>query len=553
MTNINLVIILLILLFSSGIILVYFRSGVIKLEFAIILSFMCILSSVIYTNFFNFFQIYPKDYIYKLQRGDQPLKTYTHWHEIYHYYLGAKYFPELGYNGLYEAVLLADSKSVKPMITKNFLRSLREPTYPITREEGLKRAKEEFLPKFTTERWAEFKGDLEQMKEFAADDWLDLGMFDAGYNPPPTWAVLGYNISNLISINQSEAFFDLRPSWYQMEFLPLIDLAMLLILCLLIFRYFGFVYFSCFVLLFTTSYVAGMGWISGSLLRYTWFFALSLGILFLLKERFLLAGCFLALSTMDRIFPIVFAVSAGLGLIAKFLMNRNNENYKNIVNYTKAFLITAIIMFSISVMQFGFDSWKSFFTKIEAHNKMFFVHHIGYKRLAVFDAKTTPAQSFWWEDGLDRFRNWNDVLNKKWQDNKNYHYMIFAVLIISIICSFSVISIAEFCLLLGGFLLYFLAIPANYYYIYFPIISLVLLASNKNIYSYIILASIFVLWGYLQYCPNFSNDELINNYYICLGFFTFFVTWIFTRLLQSYLFYKTSLDLPKTGTYSNLL
>src|SRR5580692_10678889 len=42
----------------------------------------------------------------------RPVKQVRHWplqfHELFHYYLGAKYFRELGYGGLYDCTALAD-------------------------------------------------------------------------------------------------------------------------------------------------------------------------------------------------------------------------------------------------------------------------------------------------------------------------------------------------------------------------------------------------------------------------------------------------------------
>lgn len=532
MPVIYLILILTIISISLGIVLYCYRKGNIGTEIKVIFIGLLLISCYIYTNQFNFFSLFPKDYYYRSTEGNKPLKSYTHWHEIFHYYLGAKYFKELGYNGLYEGVLLADSESLKPMASKNYIRSLRAPTYPVTRKIGLERAKEEFRPKFTLSRWQEFKGDVEALKNVAANSWLDLALFDAGYNPPPTWAVFGSNLANLIPIQQNEAFFEARPSWYQVEFLPLFDLAMLLILLFTIYKYFGFLPFFTFTMLFCTSYVAGSSWISGSLLRYTWFFTLCMGIIFLIKEKYELAGIFLGISTMDRIFPVIFAFGAGLNLLFSYLKTIETKDFKKVFRYSASFLVTTLIMFLISLGQFGFEKWGGFFEKIDEHNSMFFVHHIGYKRIAVYDSDTTPSQNFWWEDGLDRFRGWNKNLNEEWQKGKTINYLVFVIVISVMAIAISSLHAAESAAMFGGVILFLFAIPANYYYIYFPLISLVILTQNYSKFNYFILSLPFILWAYTRLALLISNDDLVQNYYICIGFFIFFLLWIGTRVLE---------------------
>jgi len=59
---------------------------------------LTVLSLGVYFEFFN-------------PRVHQP--NYYHRHEVYHYYLGSKYFDELGYKRLYECSLVAESETGK--------------------------------------------------------------------------------------------------------------------------------------------------------------------------------------------------------------------------------------------------------------------------------------------------------------------------------------------------------------------------------------------------------------------------------------------------------
>lgn len=476
-----------------------------------------------YSGHGQWFNIWPKDEVYKEQRGDRPLKAYLHWHEVYHYYLGGKYFPELGYNGLYEAVLLADQESSNPQYSQPELRSLRAPTSPISVEEGLRRAREEHRPRFSDARWLEFTTDVATLKSVAGSGWIDTALYDAGYNPPPSWAVFGYTVANLLPIDQAHAFFDGRPSWYQIEFLPLFDVLMLLTIFILIYRAFGLEAFVLFSFLFCTSYVASYSWISGSFFRYTWLLGLIAGICMLKEKRYLLAGIFLGLSSIDRIFPVVFAAGAALPLLYLY-----KKNPKPLQQYMLGGVATVSIIVVISLALFGIDSWGSFFTKITAHKDMFFVHHIGYKRFAVFD-ELVPNQNFWWGDGLRRFAIWNERLNTKWDAVKWMHMPFIIMLIVTAIFSVRSMQAEESALLFGGLVFFFSSIPANYYYIYFPMIAVVILASGKNTIRTLLISAFFLLWAFLYTVRSISQDDLVQNYYVCIGFLVFFVVWCMGR------------------------
>ena len=53
------------------------------------------LAAIAYLNFFSF-------------HGE---RTFVHYHDVAHYYLGSKYFRELGYANLYTAMLRAEAES----------------------------------------------------------------------------------------------------------------------------------------------------------------------------------------------------------------------------------------------------------------------------------------------------------------------------------------------------------------------------------------------------------------------------------------------------------
>ena len=111
---------------------------------------------------------------------------YMNPHDVYHYYMGAKYSPEHGYFDLYRCALIADTEMNREF-TGTSIRNLRNHDYEPASAVRTKAA--EYKAPFTEARWAEFKKDLAY---FQACVRYDRGKFehmvrDKGYNATPVW------------------------------------------------------------------------------------------------------------------------------------------------------------------------------------------------------------------------------------------------------------------------------------------------------------------------------------------------------------------------------
>ena len=100
---------------------------------------------------------------------------------VYHYYLGSKYFDELGYLDLYKQTIAADREGKNRLAKIKRIRDLE--TYQTIQVSSLKdlgRSKT-----FTDARWEAFKKDLNVLLRKESDStWFDM-LNDRGYNPPP--------------------------------------------------------------------------------------------------------------------------------------------------------------------------------------------------------------------------------------------------------------------------------------------------------------------------------------------------------------------------------
>jgi hypothetical protein len=460
--------------------------------------------------------------------GTKDKRLLFHWHEIYHYYLGAKYYPELGHYGLYEAVLLADNQSYNPKITISHMRDLSHATQAITIKEGLERADNKWRPRFSDERWIEFYNDVAYLKSISNPSWFNLGMFDAGFNAPPTWNVIGYPLANFIPITKAEEWVNYAPTWDQAEFLPLIDVLLILIGAGAIFWAFGYMGLILFVVIFGTSYISGVGWTMGSFLRHMWFFGLVMGICMLAKKKYTAAGCFLAFATCMRIFPAVFLFAAFLALAIQYAQQKKKDP-KPLIQFFIGAASVGLGLLLISIIAFGFDAWKEFIENIGIHKDLYFVWHIGYKRIIVWE-DWVPGQNFWWHEGLERFRGWNARLQSNWDLQKAFQIPLTLFILTAAGWAMRHMRPAEGTLLFGGLALFFYALPANYYYVYMCIIPAVLFERIKDWRSNAILASMFLMWWLLPFYDRYTNDDLTYNYWICSTIFVFFLVWLALRL-----------------------
>src|SRR5262249_53142039 len=123
---------------------------------------------------------------------------YYHRHEFFHYYLGSKYFTEIGYTRLYECAAVAEvdlgrGQAVRDRELRDLRIDLIKPmadTYVLSHPEECKRH-------FTPQRWEQWKKDVDWIYKSAVGEYWDNMQKDHGYNPPPVWTMDGKFFGNL--------------------------------------------------------------------------------------------------------------------------------------------------------------------------------------------------------------------------------------------------------------------------------------------------------------------------------------------------------------------
>ena len=280
-------------------------------------------------------------------------RAFVHLHDVAHYYLGAKYYTELGYTELYTAMLRAEAELYDNRFKAIEARDLA--TYKRVHIRTLLERSEPVKAAFTAERWQDFSTDVAYFRERLDRQWGKV-LLDHGFNPTPVWALAGGTLANLVPAGSERGIL----------LLTLLD-PLLLILAFAAVRWaFGLEMTLLAVIHFCVVFGATFGWTGGAFGRYPWFFATVCAAACLHRGRHGTAGALLATATMLRVFPAFFA--APLAFKAAVTLWRRRALPPRYRRFWVGLAITAILLFTVTgLLPHRFDSWLEFRANIERH------------------------------------------------------------------------------------------------------------------------------------------------------------------------------------------
>jgi len=240
----------------------------------------------------------------------------------FHYYMGAKYFKELQYGGLYDYCLLADVETHnklnvfgkrKGRYQIKQIRDLNDYS-KIKAQDAVRRARENREQDFTDERWESFKRDWTLQTAYFNDDHSAAGLGkklnDHGFNPPPFWTVIPTFVANRVDLADGPAY-----AWARV-----IDLSMLFLVCLLAAIFLGLDTGALmFIYAFTAWYYRNN--FIAPFFNFMWLWTLALSLIFYQRGKMKCAGVALAYSTMLRVFPLVYLAGPLLVWLRKTVRN----------------------------------------------------------------------------------------------------------------------------------------------------------------------------------------------------------------------------------------
>ena len=451
-----------------------------------------------------------------------------HFHEFFHYYIAAKYFKELGYESLYDCTTYADREIAqeenRPPRINGYVRDLDDVLVNKTYDQAIEHCQQDRRTHFTDARWASFKSDLRELHHLVPDDWWNGVIYDAGFNPPPSWVVIGSSIANAIPIRMGGL-----PTYLVATSLD----SLLLIACFLVLRRaFGDTTAILVPIYFGVSFISSYGWNGGAFLRFTWMSAVIFGLAAVKRERWVLAGALLGAATCDRLFPAGFAIGAMIPIVYRAI--RSDAHRKIVLRFSAGFAAVAFTLFVASCLVFGFASWGTFFTRILRHGDVYYGMHIGLKKVLTY-RDWVPSQNFQQHLGLINFKNWNLRLRESWVSMRPLVIPLQLLIVAGVGYASMRRRPYEAGLLAGVCVMFFFNLPANYYFVILVLVPAFLFRAaataptpERRLREYVALSVFNTFWLGTLFVSRMSNDVIIYDFYICFALMVFLLAWIVT-------------------------
>lgn len=324
---------------------------------------------------------------------------YVQYWNVYHYYLGSKYFNELEYLYLYAYTLKADEVDKTNKMTE--LKTVMDLDALVEKRPEAIRAQVVGRDDFTEKRWKEFRRDIRAFHNWISPYNWSRVLRDHGYNATPTWNTFGSALSNLFSI---------RHKWSRV-FVFSIDQIYLLITFLGV----GWAFGSRKALLsalFFLSYFGNEYFTVGGFIRYDWFCCTVLAFCLYQKGYYQASAPFLAYAAMTRIFPGFLLLGPGIQWLIEGIRSRSFERKHR--DLFLSFAAWCVALFLIGgVNAHGFKAWESFYTDIKLHTAK---HYLGPKRVGLKHLFVDDLGTKAWVRGsrLKAFENQKTIYRVSW-------------------------------------------------------------------------------------------------------------------------------------------
>jgi hypothetical protein len=261
-----------------------------------------------------------------------------HTREVFHYYIGGKYFPELGYGGIYDCTLAVADQQGWPWVTQiDLVRDLRtmepQPAVDLTR-----RGARECPARFSPERWSEFTSDLTWLDKILDGPTWRAVLLDHGYNPSPVWTLLATPVARFAPAKS-------------LPILVHLDTLLVLVAMAALGWAFGFEAMCLAAIAWGTGFLWRYAWIGDAFLRELWFATAVVGICCLRRRLEFTAGALLATSALIRLFPAIFIAGYGLWALMRALRNRRID--PPALRFASGVAVASVVLIGTSLVVTG--------------------------------------------------------------------------------------------------------------------------------------------------------------------------------------------------------
>jgi hypothetical protein len=324
---------------------------------------------------------------------------------VYHYYVGSKYFNELSYFGLYAATLTADDnfqaekKKAKGKRAKRLkrVRDFKQLKKARDMRDYLVKPRKKIVDSFSDyemepARLEQLGRDTRFLRTFMGirpPGWTNT-LQDLGYNPGPAWTIVGVPLTNLVP-----------PKWPYFHLISNSDVPLFLLTFLLLWWGFGLRVASamalwCCTIQFNESRFAG------GFLQYDWFASVLMSAAFYRRGWYRAAGVALTWGAMTRVFPgflilpfVIWAARDAFGGLRGGDGGLLRSAWFGIKHRHRAFLLSftlacGVLFVGSHFTGQGLSTWPEWVEKIGRHSETHAVtsnQRVGVGRLAIHKPK----------------------------------------------------------------------------------------------------------------------------------------------------------------------
>ena len=298
--------------------------------------------------------------------------------EHYHYYIGAKYGPELRYTRLYECTAAADlSDGRREQVVQRKMRDLAV-TNQLVSTRAIVADPTRCSRHFSPERWQEFRKDIRFFRERFAPPLWNATQADHGYNATPVWAILGRLVADQGELNS-----------HTLERNAYLDSGLLILMWLASIWAFGWRATSVALLWWGFNFPAQFSWTGGGFLRFDWLCTMLIGICLLKKRYHFAAGFLLMYSTLLRIFPGLILAALVLKLIARMVGQRRFFISRAHARLAAGCVSAALVLIPASGWAMGgLNAWPQFLENSQKHQRTALMNNMGLKTLLGYELRT---------------------------------------------------------------------------------------------------------------------------------------------------------------------
>lgn len=300
--------------------------------------------------------------------------SYLHRWDAAHYVLGARYFDQLGYDGLYECIAVADAEvpGQAARVAQRTIIDLR--SNHLTTAAQVVENPELCKRRFSPQRWAEFSADVAFFRsDFPEDAWEQMST-DHGFNAPPAWLLLAHPLAGRGPL-----------TWTGLKVFAALDPLLILVALLGLAWLCGGWTASLVAIVLGTYFPGQLLWTGGSFLRWDWLAALLLGLALCRRNHPWLGGGLLGWAALLRIFPGFALLGVLLGVVWARIRRKPVDPAAGRI--LLGALAVVLVVGSISGMARRENAWSDFARNMRKHTSVASGNRMGLASLLAYDSQ----------------------------------------------------------------------------------------------------------------------------------------------------------------------